>query len=204
MRYGINQDLLTFWLEHARPGRVGLIHLDFAPARIVNWGQKRLTRDGKPSRWVHAFMFIESRDSVPWIAESDARIPLPGFRKKVDGPQINSVKKWSGFVVDEAAVLESHLTEEQYRASRACVDELHRGNHIYSLVALVGTWVAIRKHDLRHHSILHRAKGMQCSQFVRQCIAAARRDFLDEDVSMENTAPEMVFQRLDLVAEWKK
>ncbi len=191
-------------MEHGQPGRVGLFHLDFAPAKLINWGQRRLTRDGKPSPWVHAFLFIESRDGAPWIAESDASVPWLGIRKPVDGPQLNSVVKWSGAHVDQAVVLDPHLTEEQYQLARARAKELLQERYFFSLTALAGTWIAILKHDMRHHSILHRAKGMHCAQFVRDVLRAAGADFLGDEVSLENTAPEYLYQRLDVVGEWKR
>ncbi len=200
----MNAALLEFWQEHGRPGRVGLFHLDFAPAKLVNWGQKRLTLDGKPSPWVHSFLFIEPRDGVPWIAESDMSLPLPGLRKPINGPQLNSVAKWSGMRVDRAAVLDPHLTNEQYERARSRAEELLHEHYFYSLTALAGTWIAILKNDLRHHSLLHRDKGMHCSQFVRTVMGAAGADFLGDEVSLENTAPEMLYQRLDIVGEWKR
>lgn len=196
--------LLEFWTEHGRPGRVGLIHLDFAPAKLINWGQKRLTRDGKPSPWVHAFLFIEERDGMPWIAESDLSLPLPGLRKPVNGPQLNSVAKWSGSRIDRAVVLDPHLTDEQYRHARMRAEKLLHEQYFYSLTALAGTWMAILRNDLRHHSLLHRARGMQCAQFVRQVLRTAEADFLGDEVSLENTAPEILYQRIELVREWTR
>jgi len=171
---------------------------------LINWGQKRLTKDGKPSPWVHAFMFIESRDGVPWIAESDASVPWLGASKPVDGPQINSVVKWSGASVDRAVVLESPMSEEQYRIARARAEQLTHEHYHYSLIALAGTWIAVLKNNLQHRSILHRAKGIHCGEFVRACMSAAGADFLDDHVSLENTAPELIYQQFPIVAEWRR
>jgi hypothetical protein len=200
----MQETVLDFWTEHARPGRVGLIHLDFAPAKLIDWGQKRLTRDGQPSHWVHAFLFIESRNGVPWIAESDASVPWLGVRKPVDGPQINPVTKWSGGTVDRAVVLESGMSDEQYQIARTRAETLTHEHYHYSLIALAGTWISVLRNDLRHRSLLHRIKGMHCGQFVRTCMNAAGVDLLSEDVSLENSAPELIYQHLPVVAEWQK
>ena len=198
-----NPALYEFWLKHAKPGRIGLFHLDFPPAKLLDWGQKELTPDHRPSRWVHGFLFIETRDGDAWIAESDRNIPLPGFRHKLNGPQTKSIRKWAIVAVDEAVVLDSRMTEEQYLVARRRVDELMYEHYSYSLLALAGTWAAIRHHNLAHHSLLHRHYAMHCSQFVRECLRAAGADFLCGDVSAENTVPELIYQSLPIVAEWK-
>jgi hypothetical protein len=201
----INPDLLAFYQTHAKPGRIGLIHLDFAPAKLVNWGQKGLTKDGKSSRWVHAFLFLKPRDNELWIAESDVNIPLPGFRKKaVDGPQENSIRKWSGHVVDQAAILDANLSPEQTEKALQRAKELLSEGYFYGPISLAGTWIAILKKDLRHHSLLHREKAMHCTRFTRECLRAAGRDPFGSNVRPENTAPELLFQTFKVVAEWKK
>lgn len=197
------QSLLDFWREHGLPGRIGLFHLDFAPAKLINWGQKRLTTDGKPSPWVHCFLFLEPRDGIPWIAESDLSIPLPGLRKPKEGPQINPVTKWSQHV-DRAAVVDAALNEVQIRQALARAEELARGGYTYGKIALVGTWIAVLRNDLTHHSFLHRERAMHCGQFARYCLRAADVDPWGKAVRDENTAPELIYQQYPVAAEWKK
>jgi hypothetical protein len=200
----MNSNLYEFYTAHAAPGRIGLIHLDFAPAKLINYGQKGLTKTGKSSLWVHAFLFTEQREGGWWIAESDVNVPLPGFRRKIDGPQENSIRKWSGQVVDRAAVLDAHLSEEQVRLALIRAQELQRAGYCYGLLALLGTWIAIKKKDLSYYSVFHRAKAMHCGCFVRECLMAAGNDPFGVNVLPENTAPELLYQRLSVIGEWGK
>jgi hypothetical protein len=200
-----NPELTAFYEEHARPGRMGLVHVDFAPAKLINWGQKRLTPDGKPSRWVHIFFFTEQRNQEWWIAESDVNVPLPGFRKNVtDGPQESPLRKWSGVVVDQAAIVDAGLTEAQTQMVFQRARELIAGGYFYGTFTLAGTWIAILKKDLSHRSILHRKKAMHCAHFVRECLIAAGCDPFGEKIRPANTAPETIYQTLNVIAEWKR
>jgi hypothetical protein len=204
MNYSFNSRLQDFYVEHGKPGRIALVHFDFAPAKLINWGQKKLTPDGKPSRWTHAFFFIEPREGIPWIAESDVRLPLPGFHNRSDGPQINSSRKWSSTIIDGAVILDPGLNSEQYKKVRAHADYLLTCGFKYGLVALAGTWIAILKHDLSHRSIFHRNSRMHCSQFVRECLKAAGVDPWGDKIASFNLSPEALYQQFPVIAEWTR
>lgn len=204
MAYSFIPALQEFYIEHGRPGRIGLVHFDFVPAYLINWGQKKLTRDGKPARFTHAFFFIETRENIPWIAESDINLPLPGFLNRTDGPQLNSSRKWSSTIIDDVAVLDPVLNEEQYQRVRNHANYLLQQNLKYGLVALAGTWFAIRKGDMTHRSILHRDSRMHCSQFVRECLRAAGVDPWGKRIASFNLAPEALYQAFPVIAEWTR
>ena len=199
-----NGDLLSFFQKHSAPGRIGLLHFDFPPARLIDFGQRDLTRDHKSAQWAHVCLFIESRDGEPWIAESDMNIKSRGSNKSADGPQICSVRKWIGGHLDHAAVLESGLTLEQARQAEKRAHELIAEGNKYGLLELAGTWMAIKKRDLTYHSALHREHTMHCSHFLRLILRAADCDPFGQSIAPENTTPEHIFQSFKMVAEWRK
>lgn len=204
MAYSFDPELQNFFIKHGTPGLIGLVHFDFKPAFLINWGQKKLTRDGKSARFTHAFFFIEERDSIPWIAESDVNLPLPGFHNRKDGPQLNSSRKWSSTIIDDAAIVDPVLNEEQYKQMRSHADYLLQQGLKYGLIALAGTWIAIQKGDLSHQSILHHASRMHCSQFIRECLKAAGVDPWGERIASFNLAPEALYQEFPVIAEWTR
>jgi hypothetical protein len=204
MSYSFDRYLQNFYVEHGMPGRIGLVHFNFVPAKLINWGQKKLTRNGKPSRWTHAFFFIEPREGIPWIAESDVKLPLPGFHNRSDGPQINSSRKWSSTIIDDAAILDPVLNSEQYGKVRAHTDCLLTCRLKYGLVALAGTWIAIQKNDLAHRNVFHRDSRMHCAQFVRECLKTASVDPWSDKIASFNLSPEALYQQFPVIAEWKR
>jgi hypothetical protein len=200
----LNPELVDFWREHARPGRIGLIHIDFAPAKLINWAERWATLSGKPSRWAHTFMFLPSADGVPIFAESDARVPLPGFdSNKPDGPQINPVYKWSHRAVDEAAVVDPRLDPDQLQRIAERVEELIQAGYHYPRVALADTMFALAKGDLSYNGPLAADDTMHCSQLVQECLLAAGASPFPENVHPKNIVPEHFAQEFPVIAQWK-
>jgi len=203
----LNPDLLSFWYEFASPGRIGLVHLDAPAARVINWAEKWVTPDGKPSWWTHVFLFTHPRSGVPWIAESDVSVPLPGFRQKISGPQENLIYKWCHPIVDRAAVADLQLSREQCDRLEAAAHALIRQRYTYRLSELAGTFLALATRDLRRRRSVRRMlrekdDSMHCAQFVRLCLSAAGCDPWGEPVRPENTVPEHYAQAFPIVAIW--
>jgi hypothetical protein len=199
-----NPDLLAFWREHAMPGRIGILHIDFIAAKLITWGEKWVTPTGQPSIWTHSFMFLEPKDGIPWIAESDVHVPLPGFRPKPDGPQLNPVSKWSSLTVDRAAVLDTGLNDAQLHEAEQKVLELLHAGYTYRFTELAEAWVAMIKHDLTYTSPLHHEDSMHCGHFLRIVLGAAGCDPFGAAVLPHNTVPELFAQSFPIIAEWTK
>jgi hypothetical protein len=202
--HSTNAALAEFWLANAVPGRLGLIHVDLVAANLISWGEKWVTPTGEPSSWTHCFMFIESRNDVPWIAESDVHVPLPGFRPKPDGPQQNSVLKWSSTMIDRASVLDPGLTPEQFEQAEAKARALLSAGYTYRFSELAEAWVAMMKHDLTYVGPMHREDSMHCGHFLRACLAAASCDPFGLNVLPHNTVPELFAQAFPQVAAWQR
>jgi hypothetical protein len=198
----LNPHLLSFWYEHAAVGRIGLVHIDIVTARLIGWAERRVTPDGEPSPWAHVFVFLKPRSGVPWIAESDLNVPLPGFRPKPNGPQENPIYKWSHPAVDHAVVLDPALQDHQLIQFEEGVRQILRAGYTYRVGELAEAWVAMRKHDLRYRGRLHRDDAMHCGHFVRDCLRGAGCDPLGPGVLPENTVPDLIAHAFPVVAEW--
>jgi hypothetical protein len=198
----INSDLLAFWQENAVPGRIGLIHIDLITARLINWAQQRVTVDGAPSSWTHCFMFLDPRGDMPWITESDVRVPLPGFRPKPSGPQENPVDKWALEIVDRAVLVDPGLTPEQWSQLQVGEKRLLTAGYTYRYQELFEAWVALLKKDLAFRSPLHRDDSMHCGHYLRVLLQTVGIDPYGPSVLPENTVPELFSQVFPIVAEW--
>ncbi len=181
-----------------------MIHVDFMAAKLINWVEKWVTPTGEPSPWTHAFIFIQPRNGVPWIAESDISVPLPGFLPKADGPQENPVLKWSSNMIDQAAVFDAGLTPEKSRTAEEAARHFMSAGYTYRFTDLADTFVAMMKRDLTYKGPLHRDDSMHCGHFLRECLCAAGCDPFGPKVLPHNTVPELFAQAFPQVAEWRK
>ena len=195
-------DLLTFWYRHSRPGHIGLIGLDTVPARLIGWAEHWITPDSKPSDWVHVFLFTGRRHGVPWILESDLRVPLPGFRPKPNGPQENTIYKWSHPLIARAQIVDPGLSESQVAQVVQKAQIIMRTGYTYRVSELAETWVAMAKGDLRYRGRLRHEDSMHCGHFLRDCLRAADCDPFGAKILPENTVPEHFAQTFAVVAEW--
>lgn len=199
----VHLPLLRFWQTNARPGYVGLIGIRFPLARLVEKGQAPLTPDGTPSLWAHAFIFQNERDGVPWIYENDMGFMQYGLFRWAPRAQENSIIKWSGHRILRACVLDAGLTEGQTGAALEHARELISRGMKYRLRELLGTWIAVRHGHMERASFLHSSAASHCGAYVRACLAAAAVDPFGPSIAVSNTAPELLYQKLNLIARWE-
>ena len=199
----INPQLLSFWYEHAAFGRIGLIHVDLVTARLINWAERWVTTDGEPSAWAHVFIFLPLRNGIPWIAESDMNVPLPGFRPKPNGPQENLIYKWSHPAIDRAIVVDPGLNTAQLKKLQEGIRSILNAGFTYRVGELAEAWVAMVKRDLTYRGPLHRDDAMHCGHFVRECLKAADCDPFGPHILPDNTVPEHIAQVFPMIAEWQ-
>ncbi|MBW2122392.1 MAG: hypothetical protein JRH07_11165 [Deltaproteobacteria bacterium] len=209
----MNKDLLNFFLSNYGRGRVALVGTSDLIGEAVRSSQRRLTRDGGPSLWSHAFILGEMRPDrrgpqgqvgrSPYIFESDLQIHPQRVQIR-NGAQENWVGKWCSEQVEHAAILDFDLSvgEEDMvlgTALQLCDEQLQ-----YPILELVGTWLAIMTRRLWATNPFDDPHAMFCSAFVRHCYRETGRDFLGEEVCLSNTAPEHVAQSAPFHAEWHK
>jgi len=209
----LNEALLGFFVSHYARGRVALVGADDFVSEAVRAGQKKLTPDGKPSLCSPVFLMGELRPDrrgpgamigrSPYIFESDLQIQPQRVQVR-NGAQENWIGKWCGDHVDHAAILDFDLTEGEKDLVLATALQLCDEQIQYPILELVGTWLAIVSRRLWAANPFDDPHAMYCSSFVRHCYRDAGRDFLDQDVSVSNTAPEHIAQSGPFVAEWHR
>jgi uncharacterized protein YfaT (DUF1175 family) len=122
----------------------------------------------------------------PYIFEDDLKVNLlkPQLR---NGAQENWIGKWCNGTVENAAIIDFGLSDDERDNVLATALQLVDEQVLSPIQELLGSWWAIimKKQWLPNHP-----HAMYCSSFVRYCYKEAGRDFLDHEISVSNTTPE--------------
>jgi hypothetical protein len=197
----IRNDFLQFFTVHYTPGAIGLVGTNDAIGMAIRKAQSLITKDHKPSLWSHCFLLGDLRFDLrgpgntkmksPYIFESDLKVNL--FKPQVrNGAQENWIGKWSNDMVENTAIIDFGLSDEERDTILATALQLADEQLMYPIQELLGTWWTIVTHEQWMPNPLNDPHAMYCSSFVRYCYAKAGRDFLGADISVSNTTPEDV------------
>jgi hypothetical protein len=174
---------------YARPGRIGLSGgITFIDKAICR-AERHLDQREQWGSWSHAFLFQGQRpDGYHWVIESDLQV----HRKHIQlGVQENRISKY----FDEAlytnlAVLDLGLVEMQITCLVREGLELVANRARYSLRELFGTFIALKRPDLRgRQNLLARESSLYCSALVQHLFRKVNLD-LAPGVDLKNTTPE--------------
>ena len=129
----------------------------------------------------------------PYLFESDLKASLfePQLR---NGAQENWIGKWCNKNVENAALIDLGLSEEEKDNVLATALQLVDEQVLYPIQELLGTWLAIIVRKRWMPNPLDDPHAMYCSAFVRHCYREAGIDFLDGRIDVSNTAPEDIAQ----------
>lgn len=199
----LNTNLLKFFTEHYKPGIIGLVGTRDMIGIAIREAQREVTGDSKASLWSHCFIFGELRldkrvpkgtkSRSPYIFESDLKVNL--FKAQLrNGAQENWIGKWCKETVENAAIIDFGLSEDQWDGVLASALQLIDEQVLYPIQELLGTWLAIITKKQWLPNPLDDPHAMYCSAFVRYCYKEAGRDFLGQEVSVSNTTPEDIAQ----------
>jgi hypothetical protein len=195
----LNYNLLKFFTKNFKPGLIGLVGTKDTIGLAIRKAQRSVTADGKASLWSHCFVFSELRfdrrgtggtkSKSPYIFESDLNINL--FKPQIrNGAQENWIGKWSKEKVENAAVIDFGLSDNEKENILATSLQLVDEQVLYPIQELLGTWWSIIMKKQWLPNPLDDPHAMYCSAFVRYCYKEAERDFLDNTISISNTTPE--------------
>ena len=195
----VNERLLNFFTEHHKPGTIGLVGSNDPIGQAVREAQRAVTGNKKPSLWSHSFILGElrldrrgprnARSESPYIFESDLKIKL--FKPQLrNGAQENWIGKWCGTTVENAALIDFGLSEDEKDDVLATALQLVDEQVLYPIQELLGTWWAIIARRQWLENPFNDPHAMYCSSFVRHCYQEAGRDFLGTEISVSNTTPE--------------
>jgi hypothetical protein len=199
----IDEGLLHFFTECYRPGLIGLVGTKNEIGSAVREAQSAVTVDGKPSLWSHCFMLGDLRldrrgtggtaMTSPYLFESDLKVRI--FKPQLrNGAQENWIGKWCSEDVENAAVIDFGLSEEEKDNVLATALQLVDEQVLYPIQELLGTWWAIIVRKQWMPNPLDDPHAMYCSAFVRLCYREAGKDFLDGRIDVSNTTPEDIAQ----------
>ncbi len=174
---------------YARPGRIGLSGGTTLIDKAICRAERHLDEREQWGSWSHAFLFQGQRpDGHHWVIESDLQV----HRKHIQlGVQENRIAKY----FDEAlytnlAVLDLGLAEPQITCLLGEGLELVANRARYSLRELFGTFIALKRPDLRsRQNLLARESSLYCSALVQHLFRKAGLD-LAPGVDLKNTTPE--------------
>jgi hypothetical protein len=208
----MNENLISFFTSNYGRGRVALVGSSDWIGKAIRVSQSKLTPDGKPSLWSHAFIIGEMRpdrrDSghqhrSPYLFESDLHVD-PLHAQLRNGAQESWIGKWCQDGIEHAAILDFALSESEQDIVLGTALQLCDEQMEYPILELLGTWLAIITERVWAPNPFDDPHKMYCSAFVRYCYQQAGRDFLGNDIAPSNTAPEHVAQSGPFKNVWHK
>jgi hypothetical protein len=199
----LNSRLLEFFTKNYKPGIIGIVGTKDKIGLAIREAEKVLTADGKASLWSHCFILGDLRfdrrgaggtkSKSPYIFESDLEVNLLKSQIR-NGAQENWIGKWCKEKVENAAVIDFGLSEDQRNDILATALQLVDEQVLYPIHELLGTWWAIIIKKQWLPNPLDDPHAMYCSAFVRHCYKQAGRDFIGPEISVSNTTPEDIAQ----------
>ena len=195
--------LLQFFTTHYKPGIIGIVGTKGTIGSAIREAQKAVTVNGEASLWSHCFILGELRfdrrgangtkSISPYIFESDLHVDL--FKSQLrNGAQENWIGKHCKERVENAAVIDFGLSEDQRDDILATALQLVDEQVLYPIHELLGTWWAIIAKKQWLPNPVDDPHAMYCSAFVRHCYKEAGKDFIGPEVSVSNTTPEDIAQ----------
>jgi hypothetical protein len=199
----LNIRLLDFFTTHYKRGIIGIVGTKGTIGMAIREAQKAVTKDGEASLWSHCFIFGDLRldrrgaggakNKSSYIFESDLKVNV--FKSQLrNGAQENWIGKYCREKVENAAVIDFGLSEDQKDNILATALQLVDEQVLYPIHELLGTWWAIITNRQWLPNPLDDPHAMYCSAFVRYCYKEAGRDFIGDEVSVSNTTPEDIAQ----------
>jgi len=191
--------ILDFFSKNYKAGLIGLVGTNDVIGMAIREAQSLITKDGKPSLWSHCFILGDLRldrrgpgntkSRSPYIFESDLKVNL--FKPQLrNGAQENWIGKWCREGVENAAVIDFGLSDNEKDNALATALQLVDEQVLYPIQELLGTWLAIITKKQWLLNPLNDPHAMYCSAFVRHCYKEAGKDFLGHEISISNTTPE--------------
>lgn len=195
----VNFKLLQFFSDYYKPGAIGLVGSRDTIGVAIREAQREVTTGNSASLWSHCFIFGNLRldrrgdrgalTRSPYLFESDLKVNA--FKPQLrNGAQENWIGKWCNEGVENAAVIDLGLSDDEKDKILATSLQLVDEQVLYPIQELLGTWWAIITKRQWMNNPLNDPHAMYCSSFVRHCYKEAGRDFIDGSVSVSNTTPE--------------
>lgn len=179
--------------KSALPGDIILTGTNhkFSLGWLIQFGQKIQTPDGKPSKWKHVLMFVDSTT----IAESTIDFkPYKPTQKRMDnGPQFNYIES----IKDEDYAVLLHfksLSDEQRNLMLKTAKQIiESGKYRYDITGLIGSLITYWVFRWVKSNPFSGKYQFYCSAFISKILKSIDID-PDEGHTDRNTSPEMEWQ----------
>jgi len=196
----MNPQALGFFRQHYLPGRICLVGCADLIYMAIREGQRKLTTDGKPSKWNHTFIMGSTRDDGRtdgsiYILESDLQVSVQEWQVK-NGAMESRLVKWCRDDIEHAAVLGIDLSSsEKSSIVRKGLELAYDENHLrYPVGELFGTFWAIITGRLSQKNIFDLDYAVQCSTLVGMCYKSIGKDIVVSSIDPTNLTPELIYQ----------
>lgn len=172
--------------KYAAPGDFVLLGGNGPLQRLVQYGQKILTSDNKPSLWSHVLLVYDSRLFV------ESTIKLYSIWRIDNGVQFSRYNDYAH--VKRAVLVKPSLSILDRRVITQTAIRLESEGIPYPIVGLFSSlfvyYVLGRLGKKQNHINKH---GLYCSAFIQDCYKPVGIDFTKE-FGTYNTAPEHLWQ----------
>lgn len=172
--------------ETARPGDIVLMGGNKPFQRLIQYGQKVLTEDGRPSLWSHALLVYDERLFL------ESTIKVHSIWRIDNGVQYNDFMEYKH--VPRAVLIQPSLTDTERRAIVEKGVEIESRGVPYPVSGLF--WSLLVYYVLgrfgRKKNYFNQ-NGLYCSAFIQDCYETVGIDFTEE-YGERNTAPEHIWQ----------
>jgi len=199
----LNPRILDFFTSSYKPGIIGMVGTKDFIGLGIREAQRGVTTDGEASLWSHCFILGDLRldrrgaggakSKSPYLFESDLKVNV--FKSQLrNGAQENWIGKHCREKVENAAVIDFGLSENQRDDILATALQLVDEQVLYPIHELLGTWWAIITKKQWLPNPVDDPHAMYCSAFTSYCYKEAGKDFLGNEISVSNTTPEDIAQ----------
>lgn len=179
----------------AEPGDLILVGGDGFIARLIRYGQKVQTADGKPSLWSHVMMYRNREtvlESTMDFEPFPARAPEDKSRRLDNGVQINYLAHYQSS--SPSLVLHFPFGEVERSLLIKRGEELEREGYTYPVLGLVGSLLAFWIFRGWSSNPLQSRRSLYCSAFVQKVYREALGIDFDGAHTDRNTSPEIIYQ----------
>lgn len=191
---------LNLLREQGRTGDIILIGGNSFLARLIKYGQKTQTIDGKSSQWCHAMLlynsltvFESTMDFEPYPAIISS--PVEGIvqeQKYLDnGVQLNYLENHKG--AEPALLLKFPFSDKQRQLLTEKMDKMLEQGYTYPIGGLIGSLLSYWIFRGWKSNPLQGKRSLYCSAAVQEVYSALGIDF-DPNHTARNTSPEIISQ----------
>jgi len=176
--------------ELAKPADIILTGGDGWLSKLIGFGQRTQTIDGKLSRWSHVMLYIDKAAVVESTMDFKPYPNTSTNPKRLDnGVQYNYLENHKDIPL--AMLIQFPFTDEQRIAILNKAREIYNRGTTYPILGLIGSLLSYRFGWKSNP--LQSKNSLYCSAFVQEAYSVIPIDF-DPNHTARNTSPELISQ----------